>query len=98
MHGRVHYLELEKPNRIVYAQQFCDENEQVITALFFADWPRTMMTTVELVSAAPDRTRVTVRWEPQDASSAAMAEFIKQRGGMTMGWTGSFDKLEASLA
>lgn len=48
VHGRVHYLELEKPNRIVYAQQFCDEKEQVITAPFFADWLRAMMTTVEL--------------------------------------------------
>ncbi|MGE0056275.1 MAG: SRPBCC family protein [Hyphomicrobium sp.] len=95
MYGRVTYLALEKPNRIVYTQQFCDENERVITAPFFADWPQTMLTTVELVLEAPDRTRVTLRWEPQDASSTAIAEFVKQRGSMTMGWTGSFDKLEA---
>jgi len=59
------------------------------------NWPQTMLTTVELVSEDANRTRVTVRWEPQDATSADIAEFIKQRGGMTMGWTGSFDKLEA---
>lgn len=95
MYGRVSYLALEKPHRIVYTQQFCDDKEQVIEAPFFAHWPRTMLTTVELVSEAPDRTRVTLRWEPQDASAAAIAEFVKQRGSMTMGWTGSFDKLEA---
>ena len=94
MYGRLSYQALEKPNLIVYAQQFCDEREHVITAPFFADWPQTMLTTVELVSEAPRRTRVIVRWEPQDASAAAIAEFVKQRGGMTMGWTGSFDKLE----
>ena len=32
---------------------------------------------------------------PRDATSADIAEFIKQRGNMTMGWTGSFDKLES---
>ncbi|MEQ1715913.1 MAG: SRPBCC domain-containing protein [Hyphomicrobium sp.] len=95
MHGRVTYLALEKPGRIVYKQQFCDDKEQVIRPPFFANWPQTMLTTVELVSEDSDRTRVTVRWEPRDATPADVAEFIKQRGSMTMGWTGSFDKLEA---
>lgn len=95
MHGRLSYLALERPSRIVYTQQFCDEKEQVIRAPFFACWPRTMVTTVELVSEAPDRTRVSLRWEPQDASAPEIAEFVKQRGNMTKGWTGSFDKLEA---
>ncbi len=94
MYGRLSYLALERPSRIVYTQQFCDENEQVIGAPFFAHWPRTMLTTVELFLEAPDRTRVLLRWEPQEASGADIAEFVKQRGSMTMGWTGSFDKLE----
>ncbi len=95
MYGRVTYLAFEKPHRIVYTQQFCDEKERVIRAPFFSDWPQTMLTTVELASEGSDRTRVTVRWEPQDATPADIAEFTKQRGSMTMGWTGSFDKLEA---
>ena len=94
-YGRLSYLELESPSRIAYTQQFCDEKEQVIGAPFLAHWPRTMLTTVELVSEAPDVTHVCLRWEPQDASSADIAEFVNQRGSMTMGWTGSFDKLEA---
>jgi uncharacterized protein YndB with AHSA1/START domain len=94
MYGRLTYLVIEKPNCIVYTQQFCDDKEQVITAPFFANWPRTMLTTVELVSEAPDRTRVTLRWEPQETTAADLAEFIRQRGSMTMGWTGSFDTLE----
>lgn len=94
-YGRLSYLELESPSRIAYTQQFCDEKEQVIGAPFFAHWPRTMLTTVELVSEAPDVTHVCLRWEPQDASTADIAEFVNQRGSMTMGWTGSFDKLEA---
>jgi uncharacterized protein YndB with AHSA1/START domain len=95
MHGRLTFLALEKRSRIVYTQQFCDGKEQVIRPPFFANWPLTVLTTVELVSEDSDRTRGTVRWEPRDATPADIAEFIKQRGSMTMGWTGSFDKLQA---
>lgn len=98
MYGIIKYIALEKPNRIVYTQQFCDEKERVMRPPFFKDWPETMLSTVELTAEGPDRTRVTVRWEPQDATAADIAEFVKQRGGMTMGWTGSFDKLENLLA
>jgi uncharacterized protein YndB with AHSA1/START domain len=97
MYGLVEYLALEKPTRIVYTQHFCDDKETVIRPPFFKDWPETMLTTVELAAEGPERTRVTVRWEPQDANAADIAEFVRQRGGMTGGWTGSFDKLEAAL-
>jgi uncharacterized protein YndB with AHSA1/START domain len=98
MHGLVRYLALEKPNRIVYTQQFCDDEENITRPPFFEHWPETMLTTVELAPEVPDRTRVTVRWEPVDgATPADIAEFVRQRGGMTMGWTGSFEKLESLL-
>jgi uncharacterized protein YndB with AHSA1/START domain len=97
MHGLVKYVALDRPNRIVYTQEFCDAREQVILPPFFADWPRTMLTVVELAAEGPDCTRVSLRWEPQAATPDAIAEFVKQRGGMTMGWMGSFDKLEKRL-
>jgi len=97
MHGLIRYLELAGPNRVVYTQQFCDAQENIVRPPFFKDWPLAMLTTVELTAEGPDRTRVTVRWEPREATAADLAEFVKQRGGMTMGWTGSFDKLEALL-
>jgi uncharacterized protein YndB with AHSA1/START domain len=97
-YGLLKFLALEKPGRIVYTQQFCDEQEHVMRPPFFATWPETMLTTVELAAEGPECTRVTVRWEPVDgATPADIAEFIKQRAGMTGGWTGSFDKLEALL-
>jgi uncharacterized protein YndB with AHSA1/START domain len=97
MYGLIKYLAFEKPHLIAYTQQFCDENEQIMRPPFFKDWPETMLSTVELAAEGPERTRVTVRWEPQVATAADIAEFVKQRGSMTGGWTGSFDKLEALL-
>jgi hypothetical protein len=45
------------------------------------------------------RTRVTVRWEPGESATAEeIAVFAGARDGMTAGWTGSFDKLDAVIA
>jgi uncharacterized protein YndB with AHSA1/START domain len=98
MYGKAHYLSIEKPNRLVYTQQFSDENENISRHPMSPTWPETMLTVVELTAEGPDRTRVTVTWEPHGATTAEeLATFIEARSGMTQGWTGSFDKLEEYL-
>jgi len=99
MYGKAEYLKIEKPDCIVYTQQFCDENGKIARHPMSATWPETMLTTVNLVPEGPDRTRVTVTWEPSGKISREELEtFIKEKGGMTKGWTGSFDKLEEFLS
>lgn len=98
MHVRAEYLALEPPRRIVYTQQFVDEREQLAPAPGAETWPATLRTTVLLTEEAPDRTRVTVTSEPHGATTATEVEaFVHERSGMTLGWTGSFDALEALL-
>lgn len=98
MYGRAHYIEIRKPDRLVYSQQFVDENENISRHPMAPTWPETMLTTVEFFEEGPDRTRVMVTWEPYGACTPEELEtFIKARGGMTQGWTGSFDKLDAHL-
>lgn len=98
MYGKAEYLEIQKPDRLVYTQQFCDENEKLSRHPFAPTWPATMLTTVTLAAEGPDQTRVTITWEPYGATTREELEtFIKAKGGMTQGWTGSFDKLEAYL-
>jgi uncharacterized protein YndB with AHSA1/START domain len=99
MYGRAEYREIHQPDRLVYTQQFCDEHEKISRHPRFPTWPETMLTTVNLTAEGPDRTRVTVTWEPHGAVTREELEtFIKSRAGMTQGWTGSFDKLESYLA
>jgi uncharacterized protein YndB with AHSA1/START domain len=99
MYGRAEYLAIEKPNQIAYTQQFCDENEKVTRHPFSPTWPETMLTNVAFTTEGPDQTRVTVTWEPVGTVTKEELEtFIKQKGGMTQGWTGSFDKLEEYLS
>jgi uncharacterized protein YndB with AHSA1/START domain len=99
MYGRAEYLKIEKPGRLVYTQQFCDEHENISRHPKAPTWPATMLTTVELTAEDADRTRVTVTWEAYGpATRDELETFINARAGMTQGWTGSFDKLEAHLA
>jgi uncharacterized protein YndB with AHSA1/START domain len=98
MYGRTEYLQIERPHRLVYAQQFCDENEKVTRHPFSPTWPETMLTTVTFSEEGPSHTRVTITWEPHGRVTREELEtFIKARGGMTQGWNGSFDKLEDYL-
>jgi uncharacterized protein YndB with AHSA1/START domain len=99
MYGRAAYLAIEKPGRLVYTQEFCDEHENISRHPFAPTWPATMLTVVTLTEEGPDRTRVTVEWEPHGPTTPEeLATFINARAGMTQGWTGSFDKLEALLS
>lgn len=98
MYGRAEYQEVS-PTRLVYTQQFCDEKEKLSRHPLAPTWPATMLTVVNLEEEAPHRTRVTVTWECHGPTTREELEtFIKERGGMTQGWTGSFDKLEAYLS
>jgi uncharacterized protein YndB with AHSA1/START domain len=98
MYGRAEYLEIEKPRRVVYAQQFCDENEKITRHPMSPSWPETMLTAVTLTEEGPGKTRVTITWEPHgNITREELETFVKAKAGMTQGWTGSFDKLEAHL-
>ncbi len=98
MYGRADYLHLDKPHRVVYTQQFCDENEKVTRHPMSPTWPETMLTTVLLSAEGEQRTRVTICWEPHHANKVEIETFAAARAGMTQGWTGSLDKLETYLS
>jgi uncharacterized protein YndB with AHSA1/START domain len=100
LYGQTEYLEIRKPDRIVYTQQFRDEkNEQVTRHPMNPTWPATLLATVQLTAETADQTRVTLTWEPHgDVTPEERDTFVNSRANMTQGWTGSFDKLEELLA
>jgi uncharacterized protein YndB with AHSA1/START domain len=93
------HLEVSKPKKIVYTQQFCDEKGNLSRHPGAPLWPATMKTTVQFaVEEEEGTTRVTVTWEiVGDATPAERKAFRDEKPGMTQGWTGSFDKLDALL-
>ena len=99
MHGEVNQLGLTQPNGPVYTQIFCDEKEKVSRHPMAQTWPETMLTTIQFYKEDENQTRVSVTWAPYGKTTKEEVEtFIAARGGMTQGWTGSFDKLEEYLA
>lgn len=98
MYGKASYQTIKAPDTLIYTQQFCDEHEKVSRHPMAPTWPETMLTTVTLTEEGPNRTRVTVMWEPEGKTTPEeLNTFIMMRGSMTQGWTGSLDKLEALL-
>jgi uncharacterized protein YndB with AHSA1/START domain len=97
MYGGCEYLEIQPPERLVYTQRFCDEHGATARHPMAPQWPETMLTTVKFATEEPESTRVTVTWEPHNATAEEIAVFVKARGGMTIGWTGSFEKLDKVL-
>lgn len=99
MFARAEYLEIVKPDRLIYTQQFCDEKENLSRHPMAPSWPETMLTTVTFVSEDEGFSRVKITWEIQgNATQEELQTFINAKGGMAQGWTGSFDKLENYLA
>lgn len=99
MYGKATYQEITKPNRIVYTQYFCDENENITRHPMAPTWPEAMQTTVILEAEDENKTRVNLTWEITGAATAIEREtFNKAKAGMAQGWGGSFEKLEQYLA
>jgi len=80
-------------------EQFCDSEEKVTRHPMSPSWPESMLTTIQFAEEEPNQTRITVTWEPYGiATHEEIQTFINAKGGMTEGWTGSFDKLESLIA
>jgi uncharacterized protein YndB with AHSA1/START domain len=93
--GNCNYLEITKPNRLVYTQSFCDEKGKMARHPMAPTWPETMLTKVTFTEEGPNTTRVTIEWEVHgEASADERKTFHDAKAGMTQGWTGSLDKLD----
>jgi len=98
-YGKFEYREITKPCRIVYVQRFCDEVENAARHPALPVFPEAMLITVLFAAEGDLATRVTVTSVPIGMVSAEEnVAFTNTRPGMTQGWTGAFDKLEAMIS
>jgi uncharacterized protein YndB with AHSA1/START domain len=95
MYGRLSYRDLDPGKRIMYVQEFLDNKGNLSRHPMLQVFPSAMLVTIQFNEEEAGQTRVTVTMEPTGAFNKEEVEaFTGQRGNMTMGWTGSFDKLE----
>ncbi len=95
--GRWVIREIEKPRRLVFVVSFSDPAAGITTHPMAPDWPREMLSTVELEEQGA-RTLVRVRWIPTNATEAEKKAFEDGRESLKAGWTGTLDHLEQYLA
>lgn len=97
MWARFVYREIIPPQRLVWVNSFSDKDGGLARDPFGGDpWPREILTTATFAEHE-GKTMVTVRSVPINASDAERQTFHSGRSSMTMGWGGTFDKLEAHL-
>lgn len=92
------YREITPPERLVWVHSFSDAAGGLTRHPLSATWPLELLTTVTLEAQPDGKTRVTLRWSPINATAEEQATFDAAHGGMTQGWTGSFERLDAYLA
>lgn len=98
MYGQIKYKTIRPHDLLIYTQNFSDKEGNLIKPFFAPTWPDQMLTTVAFTDEGDGETRLTLSWEVYgEANEMERKTFHDAKAGMTGGWTGSFDKLEAAI-
>jgi uncharacterized protein YndB with AHSA1/START domain len=97
MWGKQVFREIAAPERLVFVQSFSDKNGGLTRHPMAPAWPLEMLSVLTFEEAGPGRTKLTVRWEPLNASAEEREAFDGARDGMDHGFKGTFGQLEAYL-
>ncbi len=97
-YGKMSYKKISPVHQLVYTQCFTDQTGKLTKPPFEAHWPDMIISTVTFAEEGADETRVTLEWEIQGtATDLERKVFFDAKAGMTIGFSGSFDKLEQLL-
>ena len=98
MWGKFRYREIEPPRRIVGINSFSDEAGGTARHPLHAAWPLEIFTIFTFEDLPGGKTKLTVRWQAHHATAEEQNTFDTNHPSMQMGWTGTFDNLDAYLA
>lgn len=99
MWGKFVYREIVAPERLHFINFFSDEKGGVTRHPLAPNWPLEMLSTFTLEDVN-GKTRFSVCWSPHNATKEERETFDspEMRVGMSNGWAGTLDQLEAYLA
>jgi uncharacterized protein YndB with AHSA1/START domain len=83
---------IEPPSRLRWKQTLTDVAGNIVANPRMPDWPRVMLTTIELQSRG-DGTLQRLTWQPYEASAAELAAFRSAAPFLEKGWAGGFNNL-----
>ena len=97
MWGKWVFRDIVEPEKLEVITSFSDPQGGITRHPMSPDWPRETLgiTTFEETNG---KTTVTVNWEVFNGTELERKVFADNQPGMQMGWTGTFEQLEAYLA
>jgi uncharacterized protein YndB with AHSA1/START domain len=98
IYGLQHFLEIEPLARVVLLQSFADVQGNIAPHPMAPTWPRAMLSTNLYQDLGDGTSKLTVTWNPHEATDTEIATFEAARGGMHGGWDHMFGQIEAYLA
>jgi uncharacterized protein YndB with AHSA1/START domain len=97
MWGRFKFLEIIKPERIVFINSFADKEGDIIRAPFFSDFPLEVKNIITFTEH-DGKTTLTLRGGPINATEKEQKAFYDMQSGMQQGFDGTFDQLEKYIS
>ena len=95
--GKWTFQEIAAPERLVVVVNFCDAAQNPVRHPMAPSWPLSTLSTTRLTEEGA-RTLMALQWHALDASEAETALFDSAHAGMTQGWSGTMNQLDAYLA
>jgi uncharacterized protein YndB with AHSA1/START domain len=97
MWGKWTFREIVAPNKLVLVSSFSDAQGGISRHPMSASWPLETLSTTTL-EEHDDKTTLTIRWSPLNATELEMKTFAEAQSGMQQGWGGTFEQLAAYLS
>lgn len=97
MWGRFVFGEIQAPERLTFISSFSDEDGNLTRAPFSTTWPLEIAN-IATFDEAEDKTRLTLRGGPINATAAERETFWSAQQSVQQGLAGTLDQLVAYLA
>ena len=92
------YEEITPPDTVVFRQYISNENGDIVPNPQMPNWPKELRTTIKLEAIDDKTTKLSLIWQPVDATNAEAEAFDMSREGHDKGWGSGLDQLTDYLA
>lgn len=92
------YEEITPPGTVVFRQYISNANGDKLPNPQMPNWPKDMRTTIKLEQIDDNTTKLSLIWQPVDATKEEAEAFEMSREGHDKGWGSGLDQLTNYLA
>jgi uncharacterized protein YndB with AHSA1/START domain len=97
MWGKFVFREIVPAKQMVVLSSFSDPSAGTTRHLMAPDWPLEMLSSFNFEEQPGEKTEITIRASPHNASEKERSTFDAGRDRMRIGWSGTFDQLAPYL-